>query len=243
MPQEILSYGIHDTCVSAFVPLNCDGTVNDALAPLPYCGLTESILRETIEEIDEQVVEGSRSDQNCLKRAGYTKPSDCFLDINTCGIQNPLLWSWMGINQPVYDDQGEICGFEPAEDTSVLCPSCVKTSASGCKHSVALVTIHNAWCGEDRHPDFDYVVNIYPSLKFEIQENEITYGSGFTATRSLSAKLQKNPNFIDPWGIVDAANTLSQKYQQRKLECPPGSPVEELVESGCGCGGCSTLEG
>ena len=240
MNQEFPSYATFDTCVNAFIPLNCDGTVNELLEPLLFCGLTEATIRETVDDIAEITVEGQQSNRNCLERKATTERSDCFLDLTTCGVEHPLLWNWMKLYDLVTDVDGNICGFEPFS-VEESCSTCSKAGTAACRHSLALISIRQAWCGDAPHPDYPYVAIIHPSLEFEPQENEITYGSGFNSSRSFTATLSANSNFIDPYGIVTVDDPIDRKFRNKLIQCPEGSAIEALVNTACSCQNCEAV--
>lgn len=246
MFQHPLSYGINDVCGHIFWLLNCDGTINTDEDPMLVCALSSVTLRKTIDEGEEQESPNpsSTTGKRCLYKPAEPTPSFCYLDFETCGLEVPKFWSWLNMEAPIIDpNTGEICGYEEIVSETAKCKSCGKQQA-GCRHKIAYASLHNAWCGKERHPRFPYVMHIYTSGEPQLQENEIEYGAGFTSFRSFSLRLKSNPNFIDPWGIMVDDNGepsgTAAKYHHKLLKCPPGSSIEELVDLTCACIYCNS---
>jgi hypothetical protein len=247
MVQAPLSFGINDVCGHLYFLLNCDGTVNTDEDPMLFCGISSSTLRKTVDEGEEQEAPNpsSTTGKNCLRRPAIPTPSDKFLDETTCGLFSPKWMSWAGLEAPLIDADGEFCGWEDIVAEESNCQSCGKEQG-GCRHSLAKVQIMNAWCGEERHPKFGYVFAIFPSLETQLVENEIEFGAGFTSFLETSFRLKSNPNFTDPWGILADADGNPQGmpgcYRFKALECPPGSPLEEIIGVSCSCIHCGDSE-
>lgn len=241
MFQHPLTFGIHDVCGHIYFQTRCDGTLNEDEDPLLFCGISTTTLRKTVDEGEQQESPNpsSTTGKNCLFRAAVPTPSDCFIDKTTCGLENIKLWSWLGLEAPDIDeDTGEYCGFEEIVSATSECRSCGK-EASACGNKVAYATLHNVWCNRERHPTWPYGIMFYPSLETVLTENEMAFGQGFTSFRDLSFRLKRNPNFVDPWGIMEDQGTNS-KYKFKLLKCPPESTVEELVDLVCACVYCNS---
>lgn len=237
MFQHPLTFGINDVCGHIYWLLNCNGTINTDEKPLLFCGISTTTLRKTVDEGEEQEAPNpsSTTGKRCMYKPAIVTPSFCYLDKETCGLENPKLWSWMQLEAPDIDEEtGEYCGYEEIVAETAKCQSCGKTSGSGCAHKIGYAMLHNVWCGEERHPRWPYGMHIFPSLEPVLQENEIAFGAGFTSFRSLSFRLKSNPNFVDPWGIMKGEGTLA-KYKLKLLKCPPGSTIEQMVDLTCSC--------
>lgn len=247
MIRKPLSVGIKDVCASLFFKLNCDGTLEEELDPILFCGLSSYKLRKTIEEGEEQEQPNppSSAGKVCLSNPAETKRGPCFLDILSCGLEVPELWSWLNLEAPTFAETGEVDGWEEITSATELCGSCGKSSA-GCRHKVAFMSIHNAWCGDFRHPTIDYVANIYPSIETVLQEEEVEFGQGFTSFREFSTQLKRNENFADPWGIMVNADGEPQgtfsKYKTKFLNCPDGSTIGQIIDLACSCADCTGQE-
>lgn len=240
---NLQNFGYHDICATIVLRTLCDGTYDPEGGYKLYCGTSSFALRKTVVAATEQEAPNSSATtgRRCLYRRTPATPGDCFLDWTTCGIEDAELWSWLGAEAPILDPEtGDICGYEEPVVAENKCVSCGKES-SACAHQLAVITLHNKWCGEDqRSLDAPYMARIHRSLLFEPVDQQEDFGQGFTFFRQFTATLQRNPNFVDPFGI-DTRTGVTSKYSALKVPCPDDSPIEELINQSCECALCDGL--
>ena len=241
MAIEYPVYSAHDLCVSVFIPLNCDGTVDSEQPTIPHCSLTavRIIPQVTAEVIDEDP--SGQAGVNCAYRRIPPQPNGCVVEFDACSRENPQLWSRMGQAQLITDPNDPTCvlGMEEVTNNSDSCGSCSLEEGT-CRHKMALITISNAWCGTERHPTYPYVAQIIPSLEFEPSTETRTRARGFQ-TRTFRAIAQSNPMFADPYAIDPRGAGSESCWKEiliktENFEANVGD-ITALFES-CACGKC-----
>lgn len=240
--EDQTPYGLHDICLTALMETNCDGTLKEGVDPLVYCGTSSVTFRETVEaeQVQESPNPPGTTGKTCLRRRIKPKRSDKFVDLLTCGLIDPRLMAMTGQAAPIIDENtGECLGWEEPLTAEEKCESCAGTSAT-CTHSVALLTLHNRWCGDDVRADPPYGAFLYPSLEFEPVDQSFTLGGGFTFFQTYTAKLKSNPNFVDPFGLDPRpATQRSTAYRFFDVSLEAGGLLESLIDDSCACGVCS----
>ena len=239
MPTPSSQWIPFDTCWIAFFELECDGTVSiDNPDPLLFCGFNNLVYRDLVRTIDAIQVPGLRSDEFCAGRKARTVSDGCEVDFVGCGIVAPDLFEMFSYADKWIDTAGNEVGYQArSEDDS--CTTCRK-SAGGCPKRVAAVHVQPTTCdGEKAHPDHEFQARISPMLEFRPVENSQNVGPGFPEGLTFTATALENPNFLDPWGLIDAAQPLTRKWGVRTFVCPEGSAIEAAVEQACNCLSCT----
>lgn len=208
--------------------------------PIAHCALTQSRwIPLTTDEVVDQDPSG-QANQNTAYRRIAPQANGFRFESDLSSRENPRLWAQLDQYAPIMDPdkENEILGMEEIVGTSATCPTC-GTSAGIC-HSTAVITIHNAWCGKERHPTVPYVAMIGRSLDFEPITANLVTGRGFNAGRLLAASLRSNTALVDPWGI-DSRVGVTARWQQlgiKQTTIDANADLASLLANGCGCGSC-----
>ena len=262
----------HDICYTAWILLNCsgrvryDGAVTDELDPgytdtlagqvpavVGQCGVNSTAITR---EINAAVVDTGASGQtnvNSARRRVRPTISGFTGVIQAPPRIDPLIWQLTELGAPITDPLGDQAGTGPVymgveEPVAAgsACPTCGSTAS--CGNEVAIITFHNAWCGDDPIPGWPYVAFIQKSLLFEPTNDTDTLGQGFGTGRTYNYSLQNNALFVDPWGIHPggAAGAANNKWSRMLVSAArfaasnqAGWGLQDLLNS-CDCSSCTT---
>lgn len=221
--EPVLEWSEHDLCVTAWVKLNCSGRVARFTAagdggagitdetdpgyaaqpPIVIYGRGASGLTvtRTVNAAIEDSIAGGQANVNAAYRRVPPTTSGFTGSIAAGPIVNPHIYALAEAGSPITDagHANILNGYEEPVTTAAACPTCGTTAT--CRHEVALITLHNAWRGDEAVTDYPYVAFILKSLSFEPAADSFTAGRGFQGSKTFNFSLQTNALFEDPFGI------------------------------------------
>lgn len=211
--------------------------------PLVHCAaLVSRIVPQTIAEQIDTLPSG-QTGQNIARRRVAPQPDGGILEIDLAGRHDPELYSLCDTYAPIIDpDFPDVyIGFEEVVATSSNCPTCGGESAT-CAHGVAAVLIYNAWCGDERHPDYPYVALVGRSLDFEPSTETQTNQRGFTPGITIRGTLKQNSAFVAPFGIDPRPAGVLARWSKvliSQARIDADADLEGFLLNGCGCAACT----
>lgn len=215
-------------CAAALVPTDCDGFYDPAALTQVDCGLSTFEFTKAVKTID------ARGDENdCAWEDERTEPGDKSGVYTTCRMWDVELLIALGLEKAWLDAEGNICGYQDAgSETFCICSK----QAAGCTHNWALMIFGRAWCEGKPHPDFEYVADVFPSITVEpVEETQTFSKNDINEGRSFTVKMNKNPNFVDPWAIMPSG--LDNCYGTKPFNCETGDAFNtEVIAKACACG-------
>lgn len=209
--------------------------------PLVHCAATQvrTIPLVTAEVIDEDP--SGQANQNVAFRRIPPQANGYRFEADLSSRENPALWALTNQYSPILDpaEENQIIGFEEVVSSADTCPTC-GVASSVCS-TMAVIAIYNAWCGNDRHPTYPYVANVFRDLEFEPTTENLVRGRGFNAGRILRATAKQNTLFADPWGIDPRGAGVTASWSEiliSQTRIDADADLNALLTSGCGCSAC-----
>lgn len=209
--------------------------------PIVHCGLTQVRLVPLVTDEVVDQIPGGQANQNIAFRRIAPQPNGYRVEADLQARENPFLWAYTDQYAPVMDpdEENAVIGFEENVTNEQTCPTCGGAAAT-C-HTLALIQIYNAWCGEERLTATPYVALTVRSLEFEPSTENIVRGRGFPPARIMRASLRRNSLFADPWGVDPrGAGQLSRWTENliKQTTIDANADLAALLTNGCGCGAC-----
>lgn len=266
-----IEWSEHDICYTVWILLNCSGRVrydgaitdendpdytNVGLGQTPavvgQCGTNSVTMNREINAAVVDTAPSGQTNNNVARRRVKPTVSGFTGQLLSGARVQPLVWALAGLASPIIDPTGDVAGTGPVimgvEDpviSAAQCPTC--GSAASCANELAVMTLHNAWCGEDPIPGWPYVALIQKSMDFEPTADSDSLGTGFGTGRTFSYTLRNNTEFIDPWGIHPAGALSGQNNKWSRMlissarlaaSVDPVWGLTDLINS-CNCTACA----
>lgn len=236
MSVEVAAVGV---CKTLFVPLNCDGTINESEDLLWSCTITDVERTPQLGEGLSLKAASGMPGRNCLTIEIPGQVENIEVKLTTCGIFSSRLDALTGMSDETPDGLGSMAkkftgGFCACECGDVTCLG-----------KMALATVSLAYCAGTNvvHPDGKFVWTVYPKLEFRPTADTSTTNKEINPT-SYTAYAFENEAFgagpdLDeeepPTTLLPAAYTPYDRayYMFVTDQCPPDV---------CACGTCVSAE-
>lgn len=182
-----------DNCAVQVNRLDCDGLV--------LSGATDVVVSCSLVDITATPIKGEERNQRdpngqggyCAERNIPAEIVGYDIEITLCSRIDVELMELLGIFDPVLDATGAIVGYKSmgCSTTECLC----NPPEEGCTDpGVAIHIWHIAWQGEERHPDFPFVIEAFPKIKFDPTETTTTRNSEFN-THTIKGRAYCNDEY------------------------------------------------
>lgn len=195
-----ICYSAIDNCAAQFNRLDCDGNV--------LSGPEDVIVSCAAVDVNATPIAGTEQNQTdpngqggfCAERNEPASIEGWEIELTLCSKTDVELMEMLGIFDIVTDAEGNCVGWKSKGCADDVC-NCDPGEQQCSNPGVAIHLWHTAWCGKERHPDFKFALQAFPSVSFDPTTVQIQRNSEFN-TYTLNGRANCNDQYQQGPGSI-----------------------------------------